>query len=380
MHVILRTAVCLVVLASAVAAHLIAERVEEVLPLSAPAQIHVTSGPGDESEATTLVSDFAQNDLAASLVTFDATPDGVRRLLVLAPGFAERSAAPHALTRVDPVPAFGTRLASTDTRELETGVDTVYGQWTVFGSDPDVVAAAEALRAHGFTVEVKWARLVVVEQVVTVTPPLLVVAVALFLFATAAAAWVLTARSRRVRRVHGRCRGAVAGGDLLGTVAKNLDVALTARRTPRRTRRARRAAALRRVGLEGLDKSKVFRLSGGEQQRVALARLILHAPRVVLADEPTASLDDANAEIVLDLLREFADGGASVIVATHDPRVVAASDQVVELDGSTAVVQPRVGSRHEPESEPDIAEPEDAGHRRGLDGGLRPRPGDGLRR
>lgn len=164
------------------------------------------------------------------------------------------------------------------------------------------------------------------------------------------------------------------------TVAKNLDVALTARRTPRRTRRARRAAALRRVGLEGLDESKVFRLSGGEQQRVALARLILHAPRVVLADEPTASLDDANAEIVLDLLREFADGGASVIVATHDPRVVAASDQVVELDGSTAVVQPRVGSRHEPESEPDIAEPEDAGHRRGLDGGLRPRPGDGLRR
>lgn len=118
------------------------------------------------------------------------------------------------------------------------------------------------------------------------------------------------------------------------TVAKNLDVALVARRVPRRQRAGRRSAALRRVGLDGVRTTKASRLSGGERQRVALARLLLHEPRVVLADEPTASLDDANAEMVVDVLRAFAEGGAVVVVATHDERVITASDQVLELAGT----------------------------------------------
>ncbi|NRD26558.1 ATP-binding cassette domain-containing protein [Frigoribacterium sp. VKM Ac-2836] len=163
------------------------------------------------------------------------------------------------------------------------------------------------------------------------------------------------------------------------TVAQNLDVALTAQRVPSRERAGRRSAALRRIDLEGVEATKVSRLSGGEQQRVALARLVLHEPRVVLADEPTAALDDANAETVLDVLRELADDGAVVIVATHDLRLVAASERVLELDGATAFVRPRVGSRHGDDDDANAADDD-----RSCGGGCRddgPRLGsaDGLR-
>ncbi|MEM8893709.1 MAG: ATP-binding cassette domain-containing protein [Bacteroidota bacterium] len=69
-------------------------------------------------------------------------------------------------------------------------------------------------------------------------------------------------------------------------------------------------------------KSKVFELSQGQQQRVAIARAVLNQPKVVMADEPTASLDDQNAFNVLDILAEQAsDNKASLIIATHDQRI-----------------------------------------------------------
>ncbi len=70
------------------------------------------------------------------------------------------------------------------------------------------------------------------------------------------------------------------------------------------------------------SKSKVFELSQGQQQRVAIARAVLNQPKVVMADEPTASLDDQNAFNVLDTLEEQAnDNKASLIIATHDQRI-----------------------------------------------------------
>lgn len=218
MHVILRTSIVLVSMVSAVAAHLVAERTEELFPLSAPAQIHITSGPGGQNEPATVIADFEGNDLAAALVTFDATPDGVRRILILSPGFTGQPGAPGALTPGRQVPDFGARLASTQTRVLEVGVDTVYGQWTVFGSDGDIERSADDLRRDGFTAEVVWNdAAAAASQAVTVIPPLLVFAVAAFLFATSAAAWTLTADSRRARRVHGLSRCVVSGGDLAKT-------------------------------------------------------------------------------------------------------------------------------------------------------------------
>ncbi|MFC6289306.1 ATP-binding cassette domain-containing protein [Levilactobacillus angrenensis] len=85
----------------------------------------------------------------------------------------------------------------------------------------------------------------------------------------------------------------------------------------------------------GLDESylnrKVFTLSGGECQRVALARMLLKDPPIILADEPTGALDAENENMVLDSLRNFAQMGKVVIVTTHSQSVLAKSDEVVHL-------------------------------------------------
>ncbi len=84
-------------------------------------------------------------------------------------------------------------------------------------------------------------------------------------------------------------------------------------------RRAR--AALEKVGLLTREKSFPVTLSGGEQQRLCIARAIVHSPSVLLADEPTANLDRAYAVEIAELLRLFNAAGVTCVVATHDPEV-----------------------------------------------------------
>lgn len=120
------------------------------------------------------------------------------------------------------------------------------------------------------------------------------------------------------------------------TIAQNLDVALRARRRRGREARAAMSDALERVGLAGRERDRVSRLSGGEQQRVALARLIVKQPSLVLADEPTGALDHGNTEIVVSLLRSMADGGACVVIATHDDWVRDQCDETVSVDDYVA--------------------------------------------
>lgn len=82
--------------------------------------------------------------------------------------------------------------------------------------------------------------------------------------------------------------------------------------------------------------TRADRLSGGERQRVAIARALVNRPRIILADEPTAALDWANAAAVVDHLRAASAAGAGVLFATHDPRVADRCDRVVQmLDGTT---------------------------------------------
>jgi cell division transport system ATP-binding protein len=77
-------------------------------------------------------------------------------------------------------------------------------------------------------------------------------------------------------------------------------------------------SVLRLVGMEDRQKALPPSLSGGEQQRIAVARAIIGDPKIILADEPTGSLDDESAEVILELLRGVHIRGATVIIATHD--------------------------------------------------------------
>lgn len=88
---------------------------------------------------------------------------------------------------------------------------------------------------------------------------------------------------------------------------------------------------LRRVGLLEVADKKVYCLSGGEQQRVALARLMIKRCSLVLADEPTGSLDEKNGRIVMDQLHVINEEGRTVIMVTHDRKWLSEATQVIEL-------------------------------------------------
>lgn len=89
--------------------------------------------------------------------------------------------------------------------------------------------------------------------------------------------------------------------------------------------------ALKKVGLEKEKNKKVYKLSGGEQQRVALARLMIKKCSVLLADEPTGSLDKKNSEIVMKILHDLNRQGKTVIVVTHDDDIIQKEDMVIYL-------------------------------------------------
>lgn len=91
------------------------------------------------------------------------------------------------------------------------------------------------------------------------------------------------------------------------------------------------AEALERVGLSSKINSKVYTLSGGEQQRVALARLMIKKCSIILADEPTGSLDRRNSEHVLSILKSLNDEGKTVLLATHDESIINRGRRVISL-------------------------------------------------
>jgi predicted ABC-type transport system involved in lysophospholipase L1 biosynthesis ATPase subunit len=98
--------------------------------------------------------------------------------------------------------------------------------------------------------------------------------------------------------------------------------------------RDRAEALLRRVGLGERLSHRPGMLSGGEQQRVAVARALVMRPAVLLADEPTGDLDEQTADALHTLLRDMhAAYGLTSIIATHNPRLAAACDRVLRLEG-----------------------------------------------
>src|SRR3954466_9383032 len=110
------------------------------------------------------------------------------------------------------------------------------------------------------------------------------------------------------------------------------NVLLAARMPGQRNGAAARGAQLvEALGLAAGADALPHELSGGEQQRFAIARALTADPDVVLADEPTGNLDAESGALVLDLLRAAADGGRAVVVVTHDPEATARADRVVTL-------------------------------------------------
>lgn len=102
-------------------------------------------------------------------------------------------------------------------------------------------------------------------------------------------------------------------------------------RVGRRARRSRAYDALCRVGLEGRERDRARDLSGGQRQRVAVARALVNSPRLVLADEPTAALDSATGQTIVDLLLDVPRAGGACLIATHDPVVAARCDRIVAM-------------------------------------------------
>jgi len=116
------------------------------------------------------------------------------------------------------------------------------------------------------------------------------------------------------------------------TVAENVDYPLFLAGVPLPERRERVALQLAAVGLQDHARHRPDALSGGQRQRVAIARALIKRPRLVIADEPTASLDSHTADQVLDLMRERGQAeGAAFVIATHDERLTRRCDRVVAL-------------------------------------------------
>ncbi|MDP3724629.1 MAG: cell division ATP-binding protein FtsE [bacterium] len=117
------------------------------------------------------------------------------------------------------------------------------------------------------------------------------------------------------------------------TVEENVGIPLAIQGTPKAEISTRVAETLKKVGLS--EKAKFFpaQLSGGEAQRTAFARAIVHKPLILLADEPTGDLDAVNADILMELLNDYHNDGVTVIMATHNAGIVnKMKRRVVQLD------------------------------------------------
>jgi putative ABC transport system ATP-binding protein len=143
--------------------------------------------------------------------------------------------------------------------------------------------------------------------------------------------WALSEPERAAMRGE-RVAVVLQDGGLIEWLTAEENVALSLSRT--RERRERVQDALRQVELAGRSRHYPRELSMGERERVAIARALVRNPELVIVDEPTAALDRATSEAILDLLTGVArDGGAAVVIASHDPRVVERSDCAYHLFG-----------------------------------------------
>ncbi|MBL1223641.1 ABC transporter ATP-binding protein [Enterococcus sp. BWR-S5] len=116
------------------------------------------------------------------------------------------------------------------------------------------------------------------------------------------------------------------------SVRNNLVIGLKRFRYTKQKREQLMLESLEQVGLSNILDKKIFELSGGEQQRVALARVILKKPKYVFADEPTGNLDEKNSERVFQILRNFqTEHNATVVFVTHNQELIKKTEKILQL-------------------------------------------------
>ena len=117
------------------------------------------------------------------------------------------------------------------------------------------------------------------------------------------------------------------------TIRENLELGLIGKKQNKKQEKERLLLqALQAVRLDYLSlNQKIYELSGGEAQRVALAKIILKNPPLILADEPTASLDPKNSKEIIEILLELRNANRTIIIATHNPSIWKMADQVIHL-------------------------------------------------
>lgn len=115
------------------------------------------------------------------------------------------------------------------------------------------------------------------------------------------------------------------------TVDYNLELALKYRKENKKEKLILKQNALKKVGLDGFLKKKIYTLSGGEQQRVSIARAILKPNKIILADEPTGSLDESNKLKIIDLLYYLKSTGKTIVIVTHDTYLSECCDRTIKI-------------------------------------------------
>lgn len=115
------------------------------------------------------------------------------------------------------------------------------------------------------------------------------------------------------------------------SIKQNLEIACQYMHTSKKEKQLKINKALQTVGIELDIKTKIYQLSGGEQQRIAIARLLLKPSELILADEPTGSLDFKNRNFIIQEMLNLKSKGKTIVIVTHDPEFKKISDNIVHL-------------------------------------------------
>ncbi len=121
------------------------------------------------------------------------------------------------------------------------------------------------------------------------------------------------------------------------TALENVALPLLMQKMSKKSAYAKAATALKKVGIEKPIHNLPAQLSGGEQQRVSIARAVAHEPKVLFADEPTANLDRESSQLVMDIFKELHAGGQTIIMVTHEEEYTKLAQRVIRIDDGKVV-------------------------------------------